>query len=95
MLNALVRHYAVEAGIIGQPETTIGTVVIQRTGSVGGDVWVIVNMDGCGGRITLPFAGRDMVNGHYVKPGILEIGRYEYRIIGFENGVGVSKSLNR
>ncbi|MCA0757223.1 Beta-galactosidase C-terminal domain [Paenibacillus sp. N4] len=50
----------------------------------GFDVWVVVNMDGKGGSVTLPLAGFDALTQERFAPGSkLELGRYEHRVIRF------------
>jgi beta-galactosidase len=83
MLIKLLDHYAVEAGIRLRTDVTKGTIVAPRQGD-GYTVWVIVNMDGSGGNVTVPQDGIDLVTQSKVFSGKLEIGSYEYRIIRFD-----------
>ncbi len=83
MLIKLLDHYAVEAGIRLRTDVTKGTIVAPRRGD-GYTVWVIVNMDGNGGNVTVPQDGIDLVTQSKVFSGKLEIGSYEYRIIRFD-----------
>ncbi|RTE04370.1 beta-galactosidase [Paenibacillus whitsoniae] len=83
LLSALIVHYADEAGVTVRTDVTKGTIVAPRTGE-DGDVWVVVNMDGAGGRVTLPAAGRDAVTGEAVAAGVLKVARYAYKVIRFE-----------
>jgi beta-galactosidase len=61
---------------------TEGTIVAPRE-SNGHKFWVIVNLDGKGGSVTLPKDGMDLLTLNKVPQGTLELERYEYRIIGF------------
>ncbi len=79
LLRALVRHYAAEAGIT-PVEATPGTVVFPRA-SADGPLWIVVNMDGHGGTVTLPVAGLDLLSKETLPAGALEIGAYGWRVI--------------
>ncbi len=82
MFQNMVCHYAVKAEISLRSDVSTGTIVTPR--SAGKDLlWIIVNMDGDGGRVTLPAKGIDAVSGQTVPSGILEIGKYKYRAIRF------------
>lgn len=82
LLEALIQHYADEAGVTQCSDVTPGTIVAPRRGD--GEVWVIVNMDGRGGHVTIP---RAAVDGFTKEPLIagtrLQLQRYEYRVIRF------------
>lgn len=84
LLMRLIEHYASEAGVSLRTDVTRGTVVAPRNGD-GFTIWVIVNMDGGGGRVTVPQAGTDALSGEDVPPGVLEIGAYGYRVLRFPN----------
>lgn len=84
MLEALVRHYAAEAAISVRSDVTPGTIVAPRKGD-NGLVWIIVNMDGKGGSVTLPEAGMDLLTNRSAKAGRLAVGPHEYRVIQFDN----------
>lgn len=84
MLEALVRHYAGEAAVSVRSDVTPGTVVAPRKGE-NGLVWVIVNMDGKGGSVTLPEEGTDLLANRSVGAGRLSVGQHEYRVIQFDN----------
>lgn len=83
LLDALIAHYADEAGVTLRTDVTPGTIVAPRRGD-GFDVWVVVNMDGRGGSVTLPSAGIDALTQERFEAGSkLELGRYEHRVIRF------------
>ncbi|MNY77433.1 Beta-galactosidase YesZ [compost metagenome] len=65
---------------------TAGTIVAPRQGD-GCEVWVIVNMDGAGGSVTLPRDGVDPITGTRYREGKLTLGRYEHKVIQFTSGV--------
>ena len=46
-------------------------------------VWFVINMDGNGGSVTLPHQGIDLQTNSIVEPGKLQLGKYEYRMIQF------------
>lgn len=79
LLRALFRHYAAEAGI-APAETTAGTVVIPRT-SAKGLLWIVVNMDGQGGTVTIPRGGVDPLSQEPVRAGALKIDVYGWRVV--------------
>jgi len=79
----LIEHYTAEAGVTVRTDATPGTVVAQRAGH-GYELWIIVNMDGEGGSVTLPSKGVDVVSNEEISPGKLSVGRYEYRAIRLE-----------
>lgn len=82
MLMKLIDHYSQEANVKLRTDVSKGTIVAPRKGD-GTNVWVIVNMNGEGGSVSIPQAGIDMITQHQVKPGNLKIGKYEYRVIQF------------
>lgn len=81
LLRKLIEHYAAEAGVAVRSDVTAGTLVIPRLGGDGETWWVVVNIDGRGGEVTLPRGGRDALTGHAIGPGVLSVGAYEYRVI--------------
>lgn len=82
MLKKLIDHYAVDAHVCLRTDVTVGTIVAPRQGD-GYHLWIIINMDGKGGSVTIPHEGYDQLAQTGIKPGNLEIGKYEYRIIRF------------
>ncbi|MDQ0890428.1 beta-galactosidase [Paenibacillus sp. V4I9] len=82
MVKKLIDHYAVDAHVRLRTDVTVGTIVAPRQGD-GYHLWVIINMDGKGGSVTIPQEGYDLLAQTGIKPGKLEIGKYEYRIIRF------------
>jgi beta-galactosidase len=83
MMRALIDHYAQEAGITMRTDVTPGTMVARRAGETG-ELWIICNMDGNGGRITLPKEGWDQMSGEMIGPGKLDVGAYDFRIVQFK-----------
>lgn len=84
MLKQIIDHYAEESGVTIRTDVTPGTLVAPRTGD-GYIVWVIINMDGFGGSVTLPEKGTDLLQGSPIEAGQLSIASYEYRIIRFNS----------
>ncbi|HBQ63442.1 MAG TPA: beta-galactosidase [Clostridiales bacterium] len=84
MLGSILRYYAAEAGIRMRWDVSAGTIVAPRH-SKGKRIWIIVNMDGKGGTVTLPKAGTDLLCQEPVPQGPLKIDRYGYKAIGWES----------
>lgn len=82
MLSELINHYATEAGI-ERFKVTPGTMVCLRVASDGKNIWVIVNMDGKGGSVTLPQGGLDLLTGDKLPSGPLEVKPYGYDVVRF------------
>lgn len=62
-LQDLVHQYAQEAGV-GAPFTvTPGTVVCPRIKEDGSHVWIVINMDGKGGKLSLPRGATHAITG--------------------------------
>ncbi|MED1739062.1 beta-galactosidase [Bacillus swezeyi] len=81
MLKKLISHYAEEAGVTQGTDVTPGTIVAPRRGP-DGIVWVVVNMDGKGGEVTLPEDGTDLISGER-SANRLKLTPYEYHVIQF------------
>jgi beta-galactosidase len=78
LLAKLVDHYAAQAGLercVSSP----GTVVCPRVQADGRTLWIVVNMDGRGGDVTLPRAASDAFTGDAIPAGTHQLGRYEWR----------------
>ncbi|SFD54011.1 beta-galactosidase [Paenibacillus catalpae] len=58
LIEALITHYADEARVTLRSDVTPGTIFAPRSGD-GFEVWVIVNMDGNGGSVTITQAAVD------------------------------------
>ncbi|WP_336788631.1 beta-galactosidase [Paenibacillus sp. MMO-177] len=83
LMEALITHYADKAGVTLRSDVTPGTLIAPRRGD-GYEIWIIVNMDGGGGSLTIPRAAVDELAQEQLKAGTrLELGRYEYRVIRF------------
>lgn len=78
----LISHYAQEAGVALRTDVTPGTIVAPRRGE-DGEVWIVVNMDGAGGSVTLPKEAADLLTNQRIGPGKLTLGTYEYKAIKF------------
>ncbi|WP_078544594.1 beta-galactosidase [Litchfieldia alkalitelluris] len=80
LLSKLINHYAEDANVQLHTDVSKGTIVAPR--DLNGDVvWVIVNMDGHGGTVTLPCIGIDSLTGGTVDKGILKLNPFEYKVI--------------
>jgi len=82
MLQELITHYTSLAKVTNHSDVSEGTIVAPRDRD-GQKIWVIVNMDGKGGTVTLPHEGQDLLSLEIVPQGTLNIEKYKYRIIGF------------
>lgn len=82
----LIAHYADEAGVTLRTDATPGTLVAPRNGN-GYRLWIIVNMDGKGGSVTLPGSGWDVLERTPVGPGTVQVGPYAYKAIRFDEVV--------
>lgn len=80
MLRALLKHYAKEAGITIATDVTPGTIVIPREGK-NTIQWVIVNMNGKGGAVTLPAQLKDAFTGEAVIDNNIKIEPYGCRVM--------------
>ncbi|MCC3355904.1 beta-galactosidase [Bacillus sp. REN16] len=83
LLKKLIDHYSEVADVTLRTDVTKGTIVAPRSGD-GYTVWFIVNMDGNGGSVTLPKKGIDMLTQTQVNQGTLEVERFEYKVIKFD-----------
>ncbi|WP_019635997.1 beta-galactosidase [Paenibacillus fonticola] len=81
LLRQLIRHYANEAMVTVQSDVTPGTIVAPRRGADGQTVWIIVNMDGRGGSVTLPCRGTDALTCDELQPGQVTVDAFGYRAI--------------
>ncbi|MCI3923985.1 beta-galactosidase [Paenibacillus sp. TRM 82003] len=83
MLKKLIEHYSAEAGVTVRTDVTNGTIVAPRRGDGGEQLWVIVNMDGKGGAVTVMREGVDLLTNEPVERGTVEVGEFEYKMIRF------------
>lgn len=81
LLAALVRHYAERAGITARYEVTAGTLVCPRVTDDGKALWIVVNMDGRGGAVTLPAGATDAISGEKLPAGATKLERYGWRAV--------------
>jgi beta-galactosidase len=82
MLQEMIRHYAKDAGVLVKTDVSEGTIVAPREND-GHQVWVVINMNGQGGSVTIPVKGYDALTKETIEPGELKLNRYEYRVIQF------------
>lgn len=81
LLAKLVTHYAERAGVTRRYTVSPGTLVAPRVDDAGRESWLVVNLDGKGGKVDLPKAARDGLTGKPVPAGPLALARYEYRLV--------------
>jgi len=60
---------------------TAGTLVCPRVFADGRKLWVIVNLDGKGGKDRLPSGATDALNGRKISAGPLKLARYAWRVV--------------
>jgi beta-galactosidase len=82
MLQKLVVHYAQDAGIKLATDVQAGTMVVPRKGR-NSEMWVIINMDGKGGTVTLPEAYKDAFTGELMASGRVSVEPYECKVLEF------------
>ena len=79
MLQAIIRHYALEAGIQDARITTPGTITILR--KKGKELYnIFINMDGSGGQYYADNGCTDAFTGKAIPAGWNQLGKYEYVI---------------
>jgi beta-galactosidase len=66
LLEKIVEHYAVRAGVMERYEVSPGTLVCPRVNAAGKKSWIVVNMDGVGGEAR-------------VKGKLVKVAGYEWR----------------
>ncbi|GMK42034.1 beta-galactosidase YesZ [Paenibacillus sp. CCS19] len=81
MLRTMLDHYASRAGVALRANATSGTLVAPRVETDGRQLWVIVNMDGRGGTVTIPNGSVDAITGEPIAAGPLAVERYAYRVV--------------
>ncbi|MBB3111614.1 beta-galactosidase GanA [Paenibacillus phyllosphaerae] len=80
LLRHVVDHYAEAAGVTMRTDVSEGTIVAPRR--YGNDLlWVIVNMNGRGGTVTLPTTGNDLLTGARLDRGPISVEPFGYRVI--------------
>ncbi|PAD67367.1 beta-galactosidase, partial [Bacillus sp. 7586-K] len=82
LLKTIINHYANEQGVTVKAQVTEGTIIVPRQGN-GYLLWVIVNMDGKGGKVQLPYNGTNVLTGKTVEKGEHFINGYDYQIVKF------------
>ncbi|WP_078546756.1 beta-galactosidase [Litchfieldia alkalitelluris] len=83
LLKRLVDHYSNVAGVNLRTDVTKGTIVAPRLDDDGKTIWFVVNMDGNGGKVTLPYDAIDLQTGEKIHKGKLELGNFDSRILKF------------
>lgn len=80
-IQDLIKHYATELNVAEPFSVSQGTVICPRVDSQGKQLWVIVNMDGNGGTVTLPAKTRDALTGQALTTSNLSLKPYEWRVL--------------
>jgi beta-galactosidase len=81
MLAKVVTHYAAQAGVTLRFNGTPGTLVCPRVTTDGKKLWVVVNLDGKGGKVRLPSGATDALTGKKLPAGPLKLARYAWRTV--------------
>ncbi|WP_440903364.1 beta-galactosidase [Catenovulum sp. SX2] len=79
-INKVIEHYAADAGVTQKYPVTAGTILAPRIDKDGNALWVVLNMDGQGGEVTLPAGSVDAQSGKKL-PTKLSIDKYQWRVI--------------
>ncbi len=80
MLSEIITTYASISGVKQEIAASEGTIVAPREQN-GRKYWVIVNMDGIGGTVTIPEKAIDCLTQEDIPAGEWKLGKYEYRIL--------------
>ncbi|SMF06844.1 beta-galactosidase [Alteromonadaceae bacterium Bs31] len=80
LIKKLVNHYAGLAGVKQRYKASPGTIVCPRLRSDGSEMWMVVNMDGKGGELSLPAGVSDAETGEAVS-NTLNIPSYQWRAL--------------
>ena len=81
MLAKLVAHYAAQARLTLRFSVTPGTLVCPRVTTAGKKLWVVVNLDGKGGKVRLPAGATDALTEKKLPAGPLRLMRYAWRVV--------------
>jgi len=81
MLAKVIAHCAARAGVTLRFDATPGTLVCPRVSTDGKKLWVVVNLDGKGGKVRLPADATDALTGKKLPAGPLKLARYAWRVV--------------
>lgn len=81
VLAALIEHYARLAGVALRFTVSAGTVVCPRVSPAGERSWLVVNLDGRGGKVTLPAGASDALRGESLPAGDLTVSPYGWHLV--------------
>ena len=84
MWETIIEHYAKDAGITLKLKPTAGTIAIPRYDN-DNQYFVLINMDGLGGSITVDDEMFDVLSGQIIEKENVEIKPFSYRIIQIKN----------
>lgn len=82
LIGRILMRYAAEAAI-ESTRSSRGTLICPRIDHEGRPLWIVVNMDGKGGRFTLSHAATDAIKSTPLELGEIDIKPYEYRVVRF------------
>ncbi|QNF30480.1 beta-galactosidase [Metabacillus elymi] len=83
LLKRMIDHYSILAEVNQRTDVTPGTIVAPRENDHS-IIWFMINMDGNGGSVTIPFKGYDIKNKIEIESGKLEIGPFECKMVEFQ-----------
>lgn len=82
MLGNVIMHYAKVAGVSVASNVNPGTIVVPRKGK-GFSQWVIINLDGKGGSVTIPQNSKDSFSGEIISDEKVYVEPYECKVIQY------------
>ncbi|MBO1512130.1 beta-galactosidase [Metabacillus bambusae] len=83
LLKRMIDHYSILADVNQRTDVTPGTIVAPRENDHS-LIWFMINMDGNGGSVTIPFKGYDIKNKLEIESGKLDIGSFECKVVQFQ-----------
>ncbi|MBC7783485.1 MAG: beta-galactosidase [Burkholderiales bacterium] len=84
MLSSLIAHCAEVANVTHRYQATRGTVVFPRVKQSGRRAWIVINLDGKGGTVTLSGKATDIVSGKPIDAGDLTLTPYDVRAVDLD-----------
>ncbi|WP_143873221.1 beta-galactosidase [Catenovulum sediminis] len=80
-INTLITYYADLSGVTEKYNVSSGTIVAPRLDHNGHKLWVVINMDGQGGRLQIPAGSKDAISGKKITNTELHIAAYDWRVV--------------
>ncbi|MGO4892006.1 beta-galactosidase [Flavobacterium sp. W21_SRS_FM6] len=81
MIDAVLQHCIELAKVKGHYQVSQGTIVAPRVEADGRILWIVTNMNGEGGELTLPNGGTDALTGKAIASGKLSIEPFLWRAV--------------